>query len=254
MNILTDDTKRLNDRYEARSQAWTEAGQALSNAEAWLRDGQPAGTVLEDFDGPEPKLTKGESITDAIQRLRHRGRELRAAIIRNTSAPFPSAYTKAQMRRQVEQLAERGATSVSHLVEHDRPVEFSMTQLMVPVHNATPGAVGFVDVTDALALFAWLHRDALIEKLSAEIDAESDDSSAMTHEAREKENAEAFTDLLSTERDESCFVWLAQAERLPVEHRADINPVALLSLKLVTTAAGNRRGTSPEHGYNIVGR
>jgi hypothetical protein len=35
-------------------------------------------TVLEDHSGPEPKLAKGESITDAIERLRRRGRELKA--------------------------------------------------------------------------------------------------------------------------------------------------------------------------------
>ena len=252
---LTVEATRLNDRYEARSKSWTEAGQALSHAEAWLRGGQPAGTVLQDFDGgPEPRLVKGESITDAIQRLCHRGRELRAAINRNTSAPFPSAYAKAQMRRQIEQLAERGAASVSSLVEHDSPVEFPTTQLMVSVRNATPGAVGFLDVTDTLALFAWMRRDALIKRLDAEIDAEADDKNALTHEAREQDAAEALAALLSTKRDESVFVWKAQAERLPVEHRADINPVALLSLKLVTQAAVNRHGTSPEHGYDIVGR
>ncbi|OSI79310.1 hypothetical protein BSZ21_01530 [Bradyrhizobium canariense] len=35
-------------------------------------------------------------------------------------------------------------------------------------------------------------------------------------------------DLLAVERDEAALVWPAQAQGLPVEHRADINPLALL--------------------------
>jgi hypothetical protein len=35
-------------------------------------------------------------------------------------------------------------------------------------------------VPDTLALLAWLHRDALVKRLEAEIDAESDDAAALT--------------------------------------------------------------------------
>ena len=48
-----------------------------------------------------------------------------------------------------------------------------------------------------------------------------DDKSALSHAERQKREAEAMADLLSVERDESVLVWRAQAERLPVEHRAD---------------------------------
>jgi hypothetical protein len=58
-------------------------------------------------------------------------------------------------------------------------------------------------VADTLARFAWLHRDALIAKLAAEIDAEADDAAALTHEARQQREAEVMGDLLSVERDES---------------------------------------------------
>jgi hypothetical protein len=61
-------------------------------------------------------------------------------------------------------------------------------------------------------------------------------------------------DLLAVERDEAALVWRAMDERLPVEHRADINPVALLSVRLVTAPAINPLpGTSPEHAFNIIG-
>jgi hypothetical protein len=66
--------------------------------------------VLQDYDGPEPKLAKGEaSLLDAAENRRRRFRELRADLHRIASAPFPSAYAKQQMRAQIEALAMQGA-------------------------------------------------------------------------------------------------------------------------------------------------
>jgi hypothetical protein len=258
LDKLTADAKRITDRYEMRAAAWRQAGACLSRVESWLGDGgRPAGTVLQDFSGPEPQLFKGESITDAINRLRHRVRELRADLHRIESAPFPSSHARAKMRQTVEALAMRGAVNVSHLVERDGDIEFPTTRITAMVRNIEQqqaGAVAFVEVSDATAIFAWLHQAELIRRLDEEILSEADDDAALSVEDRQRHAADVATDLLVVERDESVFVWRAQTDRLPVEHRADINPVALLSLKLVTPAAGNRRGTSPEHGYDIVGR
>jgi hypothetical protein len=96
---------------------------------------------------------------------------------------------------------------------------------------------------DTVALVAWLHKDALIAALDREIASEADDKAALSHEAREKAVAETQADLLAVERDESWFVWQAQSQGLPVEHRADISPLALLGLKLVTAP---RADPSPE--------
>ena len=77
---------------EVRSAAFQSTSAALTNVEAWLRDGRSHGTMLEDYDGPEPKLLKGEAgLLDAIESRRRRVRELRADLHRIASAPFPSA-------------------------------------------------------------------------------------------------------------------------------------------------------------------
>jgi len=57
--------------------------------------------MLETFEGGVPKLLKGESITDAIERIRHRGRELKADLHRIRSAPYPSEHARAKMRQQL---------------------------------------------------------------------------------------------------------------------------------------------------------
>jgi hypothetical protein len=43
-----------------------------------------------------------------------------------------------------------------------------------------------------------------------------------------------MADLLSVERDEAALTWSAMEQRLPIEFRPDISPLALLGLKLVT--------------------
>ena len=74
----------------------------------------------------------------------------------------------------------------------------------------------------------------------------------LTHDAREKPEAEVMGDLLNIERQEAALVWRGQSEGLPVEHRSDINPVALLGLRLVTAPRVDRSlGSSPGHGFDL---
>ena len=128
----------------------------------------------------------------------------------------------------------QGAPSVSLLIEHDGKIEFQTQRLTSEVH-AERRSLAFTETADALALVAWLHRDALIAALDREISTESDDKAALSHEARQKAEAEVQGDLLAVERDESALVWQAQSQNLPCEHRQDISVLALLSIALVTT-------------------
>jgi hypothetical protein len=89
-------------------------------------------------------------------------------------------------------------------------------------------------VPDTLAIDAWRNKDALLAAFDRKIGSEADDKAALSHEAREKAEAETMGDLLAVERDETALAWQAQAQSLPVEHRSDICPLALLSVALVT--------------------
>jgi hypothetical protein len=75
----------------------------LSRTEQWLRDGdKPAGTTLAAFDGEEPVLAKGEDILGTISSLRDGAKQLQAKRKRIESAPYPSAFCKAQAKAEVE--------------------------------------------------------------------------------------------------------------------------------------------------------
>jgi hypothetical protein len=91
LDKMAADLKRLQERSEARAQAWQKASEANAAAESWLRDGgRPGGTELQDHETEMPKLLKGETILDVVERLRRRVRELKTDLHRIASAPYPS--------------------------------------------------------------------------------------------------------------------------------------------------------------------
>ncbi|MET4015889.1 hypothetical protein [Bradyrhizobium sp. S3.2.12] len=239
---MTADLKRLTELREVRTAAWHAASAALAACESWLRDGKPHGTTLEEVETEPPKLNKGEDVLSGIERLRRRVRELRADVHRIASAPYPSAFCKQRMREQIEALAQRGTPSVSRLIELDGPVDFQTQSLTSEVH-AERRSLAFTETADALALVAWLHRDALITALDREISTEADDKAALSLEARQKAEAEVMGDLLAVERDECALIWQAQAQNLPCEHHQDVSILALLSVALVTAPSAD---ASPE--------
>jgi hypothetical protein len=62
-----------------------------------------------------------------------------------------------------------------------------------------------------------------------------------------------YRDLLDIERQETELVFRGQSERLPIEHRADISPLALLGLQLVTRgAAAALPETSPGLAIDVL--
>ena len=207
---------------------------------------------MQDYDGEVLKLAKGEAgLLDAIENRRRRVRELKADQHRIRSAPFPSGHAKQRMRAQIDALAMQGAPSVSRLVELDGKIEFQTARLTSEVH-AERRSLAFTEVPDAVALTCWLHKDALIAALDREISSESDDPNSLGHEAREKAEAEAMSDLLSTERNICSLIWRGQAEGLPVS--ADISPLAILQVLLITLPRAPSGPSSPEiAGYNLIG-
>ena len=244
-----DECERLEKLNDTRTAVWTAASQLLTAVQTWLRDGRPPGTVLEDFDGPEPSLQKGERITDAIERHRRRVRELQsdAHVIR--SAPYPASYAKTKLRAQIEALAQ--APSVSEVIENDRSIAWPTTSLQSQVMNGEVPALAFAQVPDLLAVFCWLHKPALLAALDREIDAEADDKAALTHEVRQQREAVVLSDKLAVERDECALVWLSQGL---VEHRSDISPLALLGVSLVTAPRAAVPKTSPDMSFGFPRR
>jgi hypothetical protein len=84
----TDTFDRLQELQAVRIASWQSASQALAACETWLKSGVPGGCTLEEpIETEPPKLNKGETVLDGIERLRRRCRELKADLHRIASAP-----------------------------------------------------------------------------------------------------------------------------------------------------------------------
>jgi hypothetical protein len=227
--------KRLQNLREAKIPAWHAIERPLQVCERWLRDGRPMGCMLEDRDAPTPKLNKGEDLLGALQRIRARVNDLKQELLKIERAPLPVQYCKEKAREQIEELAARGKPNVLALVKRGGQIIFPEQRTQVDIVNAPQPMLGFALRPDTVALFAWAHRDALLKKLEAEIDAVDAASSeaAMTPEQRQVAEAEIGQTLLQVSREEAALVWQAQEKHLPAEHRQDANPVAILGLELI---------------------
>jgi hypothetical protein len=98
----TDEFERTKQRSEERAEAQQAALRVKATCEDYLRHGVPGNCKLEAVEVEPPKLNKGETVIDGIERLRRRCRELRADLHRIASAPYPSSHAKARMKAQIE--------------------------------------------------------------------------------------------------------------------------------------------------------
>ncbi|WP_439361238.1 hypothetical protein [Bradyrhizobium sp. DASA03007] len=90
-----------------------------------------------------------------------------------------------------------------------------------------------------MSLLAWLHQDALVAALDREIDATADDANALDADQRRQAKAEILADRLAVEREESELSWRQAADGGPILHRPDLDPQALLGVKLVPAASND---------------
>ncbi len=254
LETLTDEARRLEERYQQRSEAWRSASNTLSAVENWSRNGVPPGVVLEDVEDKPPQLLKNENLLDGILRLQRRGRELKADLHRIRSTPYPSAHARAKIRQEVEALAQVGTPSVSDVIENDRKLVWPMQRVQGTIINAQVPSFAVTEVPDVLGLFAFVHKTALLASLDALVSEEADDDAALSHEERQQQEAEVMADLLSTECDEAALIWSAMAQGLPATHRVDCAPAAILQCRLITAPAVSASvGTSPEHVIRFAG-
>jgi hypothetical protein len=109
-----------------------------------------------------------------------------------------------------------------------------------------PGAV------DVVGLVAFLLRPTLISALDALVDEEKDDAASLSHEERQRREAELREDLLSVERDEAALTWRAMDENLPASHRPDCSPLAILQVQLRTAPRAIDGPTTSPLAYDVV--
>ncbi|HEX3860381.1 MAG TPA: hypothetical protein VHY35_01660 [Stellaceae bacterium] len=222
---------RVNERLAALNARRSQA--LLRRIEQWLKS-LPATAILAlHADDVAPKH-KG-SIADAVDHARAEIAKLVDDLALTGTAPLPAAEAKAIARRQVFEMAARGAPAVGALVASGAPAIWPRAAQTAPITGvaATGGAVtGFASPAwqDTPAVLAWLFRESMIEALEDEIDAIADDSRALPAADRASRRRKIEADLLAAERREESFIRLAEASGLNLSRRAGADPRAVLGL------------------------
>lgn len=187
----------------------------------------------------KPKVMAGESVADAIGRVRAERSALLTQLEALRAAPVTKDEAVARMRRQVAALAERGAPDLSQLYRADgraywpertvRAELIAFTQLPDGTQPTVHGGAHFAEV-DIVALFGWACRETLEAKLLAEIERQyaTDGADAgLTGEERNAREIELLDAILALERDEEALIMEGGD---PLNRRPDVDPRALLGL------------------------
>jgi hypothetical protein len=189
----------------------------------WLRDEAPPDAVFEEYRGTFQ--TKIRATPGEIDKLRNRIAELRADLHEVKSSPYPLRVACATIRRQIEELAARGQPDVLRTIELNRPVAFRHTLIREP-------GIAF-EVPDTLALFAWVHKDALLQKLETELAELADsDADALDDEQRVERERRILAEILDIERAEERAIELCESDGLHIERRGDADPLAVLGITM----------------------
>jgi len=166
-----------------------------------------------------------------LEAARDRIAHIKADIHEAQSAAYPSAVVKAHIRSEIANLAARGAPHVMPAIEAAAPLRWPLLPVRGEIGMAD-GARGFTtgEIPDALALVAWLHKDALLAKLDTEVDFYADDENALTDAERANRITALHAKLLDAERVEEALVCASEAAGVSILRRTDADPRAVLGL------------------------
>ncbi|GLI93667.1 hypothetical protein [Methylocystis echinoides] len=111
----------------------------------------------------------------------------------------------------------------------------SRFELAAPILGADGQVTGVAGrdrfAPDAFALLAWLHRDTIIQRICAEIDAVADDRSALDPAQRAKKLAQADAAILLAEREEEAAICEALSRGFLIDRREDADPRAIVGIE-----------------------
>lgn len=187
----------------------------------WL--GQTRAT-LEDARPPKAAPQKGETITDAVLRLRRRNALLlqeRAKILR---AAIPKEDLKNAAALYVRSLAERGTPRI--VAEHGKNFEaiFSSGETW-----ADQGITAKLP-----AILAWLIGEQFERQLFNIID-KMPEPFALSASEQQKMLADIETELLQCEREEEALILISEAAEAPIMRRVNADARAVLGVQLAGT-------------------
>jgi len=189
----------------------------------------PDVAVIKTVKVSPPKMKKGETTAEALDKVRTEILDMRAAIEDTVSAPIASGEAKERARQIVEQMATQGRPQVLDLVEGGRNIRWGTVR--ADCSGPHPHSLGAAFIPDSLGAMAWLLRDAMIKTIEAEIDELADDDNALTDDERADTIASLKSKILASQRHEEALVEVGEGQGLNIQRRADADVRAVLQIQ-----------------------
>ncbi|MCK1547172.1 hypothetical protein IVB12_35935 [Bradyrhizobium sp. 179] len=164
---------------------------------------------------------KGETIDQAVARVRGHIKALAAERVRVLQSGLPSADLKEQASAYVATQRERGRPKL--VFGHDQPLQ---VQFNAQVDGAWTAKL------DIGAALAWLDPIAFEKRLHEEIDRIPHPALAMSSDERAAKLLELEAELLARERDEEALIELAEEQGTGIARRLDADPRAVLGIAI----------------------
>lgn len=217
-------------KYTTRQAAADPLRNLLQRVEAYVS--RLNGPVL-DVSLPDARPAKGQTLAHAVDEVRAAigDKKLDRSVAQN--APLTAAEAKRIARVEIDALAESGRIDVEGAVESGAELGFPFNRRpgqTISLSRRFSMTAEDVDVVDVLAVMTWLHRDAMIAKIEAEIDLAADEAAALDATRRAERVAETAAEILKLERREEALIRQARAAGLPIARRPDADPRAVLGL------------------------
>ncbi|MHC6150544.1 hypothetical protein ACVSQB_01985 [Bradyrhizobium elkanii] len=175
-----------------------------------------------------PKLSKNETLMDAIEARRRRVRELAANNEAYRAAPQPSSVVLQAEIDRINAAAELGAPNAIDAIESGASLEWPT----LDIDEAVWGGHGRIKVKtpDVMSILSYLFREQMIAAATKAIADAADDAAALSDADRARLIGEVDRDALAVQREEVALIKEAKAVGVPVSYRPDTDPRALLGL------------------------
>jgi len=217
--------------YEAANTERTRRAGVRANAEQVLSQlnyqflagdsiGGPYG--VRAYSGPPAAPRDGESLSDAVLRVRRDIVTAQSELARVRAAPPTADEARAAIVAEVERLAVRGTPQLS-LANGKVTLWFPDQQ-----QHAAPGSALAAPAGSASALLCWLFRDQIVELCTARLE---EVAGGITAADRAQRIAELEQQLSQFEHDEEQLIELALAAGVEVHRRPHASPYALLGIE-----------------------
>jgi hypothetical protein len=195
----------------------------LENVHAWLARIVHSGTKLVHWSATVGRV---QSFPDEVARIRREIAALYDEWRAAEAAPSPPDDYRARVIEEIEELAARGALQVNLRDRGPRPLGLAQALTLGTMRDGE----GLSITGDAgAALWVWLHKDALIARVSALIDAAPAEN-AMSREEQEAAFRKIAEKKLSLEFLEEATICAAAHEGMSIPRRRDCDPRTVLEV------------------------